>query len=106
MDLQAGADQHEAAIQAGVDPDRLSFVRALRLVGEAVRDFALAAPSVFPRLYTRLLAEIACRPLPPRRARSNPRVVKRKMSPFALKRPEHYRPPKLAQSFQEAIVLI
>jgi hypothetical protein len=97
---------HEAAIRVGVDPDRFSFVRALRLVGEAVHDFAIAAPAVFPRLYERLLEEIACRPLPARRARSNPRVVKRKMSNFDLKRPEHYHRPKLKQSFSEAIVLI
>jgi hypothetical protein len=97
---------HEAALAAGVDPDRLSFVRALRLVGEAVRDFALAAPPVFPRLYGRLLQEIACPVLPPRRARSNPRVVKRKMSNFDLKRPEHYHLPKLKHPFHEVIVLI
>lgn len=31
--------------------------------------------------------------LPPRRDRHNPRVVKRKMSNFKLKRPEHANPP-------------
>ena len=32
--------------------------------------------------------------LPPRRLRSNPRVVKRKMSNYPVKRPEHRNPPK------------
>jgi hypothetical protein len=31
--------------------------------------------------------------LPARRPRSNPRVVKRKMSPYAVKRAEHRKPP-------------
>ena len=32
--------------------------------------------------------------LPPRRLRANPRVVKRKMSNYNVKRPEHRNPPK------------
>jgi hypothetical protein len=37
---------------------------------------------------------VAADRLPPRRDRHNPRVVKRKMSNFKLKRPEHARPPR------------
>ena len=33
--------------------------------------------------------EILFEPLPPRRLRANPRVVKRKMSNYGVKRPEH-----------------
>jgi hypothetical protein len=36
--------------------------------------------------------EIACHLLPPRRGRVNPRVVKRKMSGFKVKRDEHRKP--------------
>lgn len=97
---------HEAALKAGVDPERLSFTHALRLVGEAIRDFALAAPECYHWLYVRLLEDMASRPLPKRRARSNPRVVKRKMSNFDLKREEHKNLPKPKLNFQEAIVLI
>jgi hypothetical protein len=96
----------EAAQKAGVDPDRLSFTHALRVTGDAMRDFAIAAAEMLPVLYARMLDEIARGLLPPRRARSNPRVVKRKMSNFALKREEHTNLPKLKCSFQEAIVLI
>jgi len=46
-----------------------------------------------------LLTEIAAARLPARRPRSNPRVVKRKMSDFPLKRPEHRRPPKPLVTF-------
>jgi hypothetical protein len=41
------------------------------------------------RASTELLDEL----LPARRRRSNPRVVKRKMSNFAVKRKEHRNPP-------------
>jgi hypothetical protein len=45
-------------------------------------------------LVDRLLTEIADDLLPRRRDRCNPRVVKRKMSNFKLKRPLHAGPPK------------
>jgi hypothetical protein len=41
-----------------------------------------------------LLTEIVDDRLPPRRDRSNPRVIKRKMSNFKLKRPKHAKPSK------------
>jgi hypothetical protein len=97
---------HEAALAAGVDPDRLSFVHAVRVIGDAVADFQLAAPKLLPRLYARLLHEIAAGRLPERRHRSNPRVVKRKVSKFLLKRAHHYHWPKPTRSFQAAVALI
>ena len=97
---------HEAALCAGVDPDRLSFTHALRLIGDAVRDFQMVARKGLTWLHGRLVGEIVAGALPERRARSNPRVVKRKMSNFDLKRAEHYNPPKLAGPFREAVCLI
>jgi hypothetical protein len=41
-----------------------------------------------------VLTEIVDARLPPRRERCNPRVVKRKLSNFKLKRPKHANPPK------------
>lgn len=40
------------------------------------------------------MTEVAAERLPPRRDRCNPRVVKRKMSNFHLKRPDHANPPR------------
>jgi hypothetical protein len=97
---------HEAALEADLDPDRLSFVHALELVRDAVMEFQLVAPEQQEALYTRLLGDIAAKRLPERRARSNPRVVKQKMSKFKLKRAEHYRPPKPSGSFREAVVVV
>jgi hypothetical protein len=97
---------HEAAVAVGVDPDRISFVHALRVIGAAISDFEIAAPELLPGLYARLLHEIAAGRLPVRRNRSNPRVVKRKMSNFALKRAEHRHWPRPTRPFLEAVRLI
>lgn len=96
---------HEAALQVDVDPDRLSFVHALEVVRDAVAEFQLVVPAQLPALEERLLTDIAAVRLPPRQPRSNPRVVKRKMSNFKLKRPQHYRPPKPYDSFRDAVVV-
>jgi hypothetical protein len=97
---------HEAALAAGADPDRISFVHALRVIREAISDFEIAAPELLPGLYARLLRDIAAGRLPARRNRSNPRVVKRKMSNFALKRAEHRCWPQPSRPFPEAVRLI
>jgi hypothetical protein len=96
---------HEAALSVDVDPDRLSFVHALEIVRDAVPEFQQVPPAQHPALYTRMLREIAAKRLPERHLRVNPRVVKRKMSKFKLKRAEHYQPPKLQGSFRDAVVI-
>jgi hypothetical protein len=76
---------HQAALDAGIDPDRVSFTRTLRLVRRQVPAQAALSPSRLARALTRALAEIQ-RHLLKRRLRSNPRVIKRKMSNWKLKR--------------------
>jgi hypothetical protein len=97
---------HEAARQADLDPDQLSFVHALRVIADAIPEFQMVALDQLDQLYARLLQDIADSRIPKRRLRSNPRVVKRKMSNFGLKRPEHHRWPQPTLSFRQAIVLI
>ena len=97
---------HEAALQAGVDPDRLSFVHALRVLHDVIPEFQMTATAEWPRLYRRLLQDLAAGRLPARRPRSNPRVVKRKMSNFKRKRPEHRSWPQPAGPFRAAVALI
>ncbi len=97
---------HEAACLAGIDPDRLSFTHALELVRNAVDQFQITAREQLDALYRRLLNDIANGRLPKRRIRSNPRVVKRKMSKFLKKRPEHKHWPQPQLPWQDAIVLI
>jgi hypothetical protein len=84
----------EAATQAGVAPTRLSFIHAVELIRVALDDFQLVTPRQHGRLYQRLLRDIAACRLPRRALRTNPRVVKRKMSNFKLKRGD---PPPASQ---------
>jgi hypothetical protein len=96
---------HQAALQANIDPDRLSFVHALEIVRDAVPEFQLVAPAQQDALYARLLSDIAAKQLPERRTRTNPRVVKRKMSNFKLKRPAQAPPGKPLGSFRDSVVV-
>ena len=66
----------------------------------------MTAPEQLARLYQRLLHDIAADRLPARRLRSNPRVVKRKMSNFKLKRPEHAQWPQPTQPFRESVAVL
>jgi hypothetical protein len=97
---------HEAALLVASDPDRLSFTHALQVIQEAISEYQMTAPELLPQLYQRMLRDIAAERLPERRQRTNPRVVKRKMSKFHLKRPEHRHWPQPACSFREAVALI
>jgi hypothetical protein len=94
---------HEAALRVDVDVDRLSFVHALEVVRDAVPEFQMVAAEQRQALYERMLEEIAAKRLPVRRARSNARVVKRKMSNFKLKRAEHLGPAKPQGTFADAV---
>ncbi len=96
---------HEAALQAGLDPDRLSFTKALSLLCDAIPEFQMVVPEQHAALYRRLLEDIARQRLPEREGRTNPRVVKRKMSNFRLKRAEHQHWPQPSVPFREAVAV-
>ena len=98
--------RHASALQAGVDPDRLSFVHALEVIRDAVPEFQMTVPEQCAQLQQRLLRDIAAVRLPARALRSNPRVVKQKMSNFKLKRPQHAQWPQPTQTFRESITLL
>lgn len=97
---------HEAALKAGVDPDRLSFTHCVRVIGDAMAEFEMVAVGERDRLYERLLRDLASALLPARRLRINPRVVKRKMSNYKLKRPAHADWPQPTVSFCRVVALI
>ena len=97
---------HEAALLADIDPDRLSFVHAIEVIKDAIPEFQMVAKEQHHLLYQRLLRDLARVQLPERRNRVNPRVVKRKMSNFLKKRPEHFDWPQPRVSFREAVVVI
>ena len=66
----------------------------------------MAAPEEHARLYRRLLADVAAERLPSRRARVNPRVVKRKMTKFPVKKPEDRQRRQPWRPIAESLVLI
>jgi hypothetical protein len=95
----------EAARRAGVPPRRLSFTGALRVLRCRLPECPKSR-SGLRRWYDHLLAEVAEEVLPERRERLNPRVIKRKMSHWRKKRPEHRRYPQPTRNFRETIVIL
>jgi hypothetical protein len=76
------------ADEIGVEPIRISFVGALRLICEEWWWASSASPGAIPKNLARLSTRIAGLVLPPRRSqRGYPRAVKVKMSNYARKRP-------------------
>ena len=84
---------HQAAAGDGIDPDRVSFTRSLRLVRRQVTAQAAFSPSRLTRSLRQALPELL-RHLLKHRPRTNPRVIKRKMSNWKLKRVQHHDPPR------------
>lgn len=72
-----GVLMHQAACQAGLDPDRLSFTDAVFVLGETTQELAQVEPSQQGVLRQEMGVRLAAHPLPPRRLRSNPRVLKK-----------------------------
>jgi hypothetical protein len=94
----------EAATSEGLDPQRISFTGALKVLRCRLPECP-ASRRGRSQWYRNLVAEIAEEVLPPRRDRINPRVIKRKMSNWKKKRPEHRHYPQPTKGFAEAIVM-
>ena len=77
----------EAADQAELDPDRMSFIRALRVVRRQVSGQAAFSPRRLAAATREAIEEILERPNPARRERTCPRAVKRPQhTAFLMKR--------------------
>jgi hypothetical protein len=94
---------HDAAVVTCQDPDRLSFTDSLRIVQCHLPE---APGQAIETWYHRLLREVRQQVLRPRRDRWYPRVIKRKMSNWKKKRPEHRCPPQPTKPFRKAVVLL
>ena len=95
----------ESAHTVDLDVDRLSFTGCLRILQARLPECDTATPQSLERWYECLLWEMAQERIEPRRNRVNPRVVKRKMSKFAKKRPQHRGRPPLKKTFAETVVI-
>lgn len=91
-----------AADDEDIDPDRLSFTRALHAARRSVRQGASAGVQL-ARALRRAIDEILAGLLPPRRLRAAARVVKRKMSNFGVKRAAHRAWPRPTLAPSEAV---
>jgi hypothetical protein len=102
-----------AAAREGIDPDRLSFAGCRRILKCRLPEGDSRNPPTWQAGYAALRWEMSAERVavrqtpagPRRRNRSNPRVVKRKMSNSKKKRPEHRNRPPLAKPFAETIVM-
>ena len=96
----------EAAGPVKLDVDRLSFTGCLRILQCRLPECDSGTSVSFAAWYRALLWELRQEQIPPRRNRINPRVIKRKMSKWNKKRPEHRHPPPLTKRFIESVVML
>ena len=96
----------DTACKETIDPDRLSFVGALRILRTRLPECRSANPADLQRWYESLLTEIATEKTEPRRNRVNPRVIKRARCKWPTKKPEHYRLPPLPKLFADTVLII
>jgi Insertion element 4 transposase N-terminal/Transposase DDE domain len=98
----------EAAATVGLDTDRLSFLGCFQILKCRLPECDSSTPRRFEEWYRGLLWEMQGERTDDevRRNRINPRVVKRKMSKFKKKRPEHRRVPPLKKTFAETVVML
>jgi len=94
-----------AAQQENLDVDQLSFTGCLHILQARLPECDSSTPQRLDQWYQLLLAELSQERLEPRRNRINPRVVKRKMSKFAKKRPEHRGRPPVKKPFADTVVI-
>ncbi len=95
----------EAAQRHQLPPRRLSFTGALKVLRCRLPECPKSRAGL-QRWYEDLLAEIAEEVLPQRRNRINPRVIKRKMSNWRKKRPEHRHYPQPTKKFRQSVVML
>jgi hypothetical protein len=94
-----------AAATAGLDPDALSFTGCFQILKCRLSECDGKTPATFEAWYRGLLWEMQQERTDPRRNRVNPRVIKRKMSKWKKKRPEHRSLPPLKKTFRETVVI-
>jgi hypothetical protein len=95
---------YQAAGERGVAPRGLSFTGALKILRLRLAEVPKGRAAA-RRWWERLLLEVGEEQLPARRERINPRVIKKKISHWPKKRPQHLKPPRPTMPFRESIVI-
>jgi hypothetical protein len=95
----------EAARRNNLPPRRLSFTGTLKILRCRLPECPKSSKGR-KRWYEDLLTEIAEEVIPERRNRINPRVIKRKMSNWRKKRPEHRQGLQPKKKFRQSVVIL
>ena len=95
-----------AAATVDADPDRMSFTGCFQILNCRLPECTATDETSLQAWLDAVLAEMLQERLPPRRNRINPRVIKRKISKWAKKRPEHRHPPPLTKTFSQSVVML
>lgn len=95
----------QAAKSQGLDPRRMSFTGAINILRLRIPARPKKSKARH-RWYETLVLEVGQETLPPRRNRSNPRVIKRKYSKWKVKRLKHRNPPQPTKTFRESVVIV
>jgi len=95
----------EAAATVNLDTDWLSFTGCFQILKCRLPECDSKTTASFEAWYEAVLWEMQGERTDPRRNRVNPRVIKRKMSKWKKKRPEHRRLPPLKKTFRETVVM-
>jgi hypothetical protein len=99
---------HQAACQAHVDPDRLSFTEAIFVLSETTRELAQVERSEQEPLRQEMRVRLTAQLLPERRLRANPRVLKKLYRKYKRKSPDQPVPPPFhpTDRFLDFVVLL
>ena len=95
---------HEAAAERNIDPQRLSFTNTLKILRCRLPECP-SSERGRRQWHRNLIEEISEEVIEKRRNRINPRVIKKKMSSWKKKSPEHRRYPQPQKEFRDAIIL-
>ena len=96
----------EAATEANIDVDRLSFKGSFQILKTRLPECDPGNEVKFSQWLAAVVWEISCERIPARRNRINPRVIKRKMSRWNKCRPEHRKQKPLTKTFEQTVVII
>jgi len=94
-----------AAATKQLDVDRLSFTGCFRVLQCRLPECDSRTPATMQQWFAGLLAEMLDEVIEPRRNRINPRVIKRKMSKWNKKGPQHRPVIPLAKTFEQCVVM-
>ena len=95
----------QAANTQGIDPQRLSFTNTLKILRCRLPECPKSERARC-RWHRHLIDEIGEEILEPRRNRINPRVIKKKMSNWKKKKPEHRNYPQPNNEFRDVVAVL